>query len=178
MTERSEQAEVLFYFWFLNARHASLHPLGLCGHAFRMLIYPGTNWNPVFPGCGTRNCIITFTSRHRGLIIMPAHLNVLWLDYTSAEPVRPQLPCEYYNVSAEPFNPLTAGAEYFGFFTQLSPHLVPPFKHIIKAIMGHQSARFEKNWPPFCQIWIIFTHLKLWIASARHNFKWVKISIE
>ena len=22
---------------------------------------------------------------------------------------------------------------------------------------------------------IIFTHLKLWIASARHNFKWVKI---
>ena len=23
----------------------------------------------------------------------------------------------------------------------------------------------------------IFTHLKLWIASARHNFKWVKIPI-
>ena len=23
----------------------------------------------------------------------------------------------------------------------------------------------------------IFTHLKLWIASARHNFKWVKIRI-
>ena len=23
----------------------------------------------------------------------------------------------------------------------------------------------------------IFTHLKLWIASARHNFKWVKIQI-
>ena len=42
----------------------------------------------------------------------------------------------------------------------------------------HQPARFEKSWPPFCQIWIIFTHLKLWIASARHNFKWVKIQIE
>ena len=28
------------------------------------------------------------------------------------------------------------------------------------------------------QIWRIFTHLKLWIASARHNFKWVKIPIE
>ena len=27
-------------------------------------------------------------------------------------------------------------------------------------------------------IWIISTHLKLWIASARHNFKWVKIQIE
>ena len=26
-------------------------------------------------------------------------------------------------------------------------------------------------------IWIIFTHLKLWLASARHNFKWVKILI-
>ena len=29
-----------------------------------------------------------------------------------------------------------------------------------------------------CQIWIIFTHLKLGIASARHNFKWVKIPIK
>ena len=28
------------------------------------------------------------------------------------------------------------------------------------------------------QICLIFTHLKLWIASARHNFKWVKIPIE
>ena len=74
-------------------------------------------------------------------------------------------------------NPLTAGAEYIGVFTQLLAHSVPPFKHV-KAIMWHQSARFEKRWPPFCQIWIIFTHLKLWIASARHNFKWVKIQIE
>ena len=40
--------------------------------------------------------------------------------------------------------------------------------------MWHQPARFENSWPPFCQIWIIFTHLKLWIASARHNFKWVE----
>ena len=44
--------------------------------------------------------------------------------------------------------------------------------------MRPQSARFEKSWPPFCQIRIIFTNLKLWIASARHNFKWVKIQIE
>ena len=22
---------------------------------------------------------------------------------------------------------------------------------------------------------VIFTHLKLWVAVARHNFKWVKI---
>ena len=74
-------------------------------------------------------------------------------------------------------NPSTAGVAYIGFFTQLLPHSVPPFKHV-KAIMWHQSWRFEKSCPPFCQIWIIFTHLKLWIASARHNFKWVKIQIE
>ena len=38
----------------------------------------------------------------------------------------------------------------------------------------HHSARFQNRSPTFCQIWIIFTHLKLWIASARHNFKWEK----
>ena len=74
-------------------------------------------------------------------------------------------------------NPLTAGVAYIRFFTQLLPHSVPLFKHV-KAIMWHQSAIFENSWPPLCQIWIIFTHLKLWIASARHNFKWVKIQIE
>ena len=31
-------------------------------------------------------------------------------------------------------NPLTAGVAYIGFFTQLLPHPVPPFKHV-KAIM-------------------------------------------
>ena len=44
--------------------------------------------------------------------------------------------------------------------------------------MWHQPARFEKRWPSFCQIWIIFTHLRSWIASARHNLKWVKIQIK
>ena len=43
--------------------------------------------------------------------------------------------------------------------------------------MWHHSARFWNCWHPCCQIWVIFTHLKLWIASARHNFKWVTISI-
>ena len=23
-------------------------------------------------------------------------------------------------------------------------------------------------------IWVFFTHLKLWVAVAKHNFKWVK----
>ena len=31
--------------------------------------------------------------------------------------------------------------------------------------------RFEKSWPPFCQIWKKFTHLKLCIATATHNFE-------
>ena len=41
-------------------------------------------------------------------------------------------------------NPLTAGAAYIGFFTQLLPHSVPPFKHV-KAIISYESARFEKS---------------------------------
>ena len=32
--------------------------------------------------------------------------------------------------------------------------------------MWHPSSIFENSWPPYCQIWIIFTHLKLWIVSA------------
>ena len=27
------------------------------------------------------------------------------------------------------------------------------------------------------QMWAIFSHLKLWVAVARHNFKWVEIQI-
>ena len=27
----------------------------------------------------------------------------------------------------------------------------------------------------FLKIWVIFGHLKLWIAVARRNFKWMKI---
>ena len=73
-------------------------------------------------------------------------------------------------------NPLTAGVAYIRVFFLIST-LLPPFKHG-KDKMWHQSARFENSWHPFCQIWIIFTHLKLWITSPRHNFKWVKIQIE
>ena len=44
--------------------------------------------------------------------------------------------------------------------------------------MWHRSTKFRNICPPISQIWIVFTHLKLWIASAIHNFKWVKISIK
>ena len=73
-------------------------------------------------------------------------------------------------VTSLSLNPLIAGVTYIRVFIFLLAHSVPPFKH--------QLAIFENGWPPFCQIWIIFTHLKLWIASARHNFKWVEIQIE
>ena len=68
-------------------------------------------------------------------------------------------------------NPLTAGAQYIRVFIF---YWVPWIKHV-RNKMWHQSARFENSLPPFCIIWIIFTPLKLWIASARHSFKWVKI---
>ena len=32
-------------------------------------------------------------------------------------------------------------------------------------------------WHQIKQIWVIFTHLKLWVAVARHKFKWVTIYI-
>ena len=49
--------------------------------------------------------------------------------------------------------------------------------NMLKIICDNKSAGIEKSWPSFWQIWIFFTHLKLWIASERHNFKWVKIPI-
>ena len=41
-------------------------------------------------------------------------------------------------------SPLTAGAAYIGFFTQLLPRSVPPFKHG-EAIMCQQSTQFQKS---------------------------------
>ena len=60
-------------------------------------------------------------------------------------------------------NPLTAGAEYNRVF--------------ISTLCTTFWTCFEQL-TSILSIWIIFTHLKLWIASARHNFKWVKIQIE
>ena len=31
----------------------------------------------------------------------------------------------------------------------------------------------EKCWAQIKQIWVIFTHLKLWVAEAKHNIKFV-----
>ena len=45
---------------------------------------------------------------------------------------------DFLYIKPKGFNPLTAGTEYNGFFTQLLPHSVPPFKHV-KAIMKQQK---------------------------------------
>ena len=66
-------------------------------------------------------------------------------------------------------NPLTAGAEYI--------FLVPPPRHV-KDKMWHESELKKDSLPLFCESCIIFTHLKLWIALAILNFKWVKIPIK
>ena len=42
----------------------------------------------------------------------------------------------------------------------------------VKNKLWHQSSRFENSWPLFCHIWIIFPHLKLWIASDTTYSGW------
>ena len=42
---------------------------------------------------------------------------------------------------------------------------------IKKTIIIH--TRFANVWSQMKQTWLIFTHLKLWVAVARHNLKWV-----
>ena len=37
------------------------------------------------------------------------------------------------------------------------------------------TSRFANNCAEIKQVWVIFCHLELWVAVARHNFKWVKI---
>ena len=42
-------------------------------------------------------------------------------------------------------------------------------------VTRHDERNYLSNHQCY-ELSIIFTHLKLWIAPARHNFKWVKIS--
>ena len=39
------------------------------------------------------------------------------------------------------------------------------------------NINFTNAWSQINQIGLIVNHLKLWIAVAKHNFKWVKIQI-
>ena len=68
---------------------------------------------------------------------------------------------------------LTAGPDYFQFFIFLLSHWValPPFKQI-----WHRSKRNKNRWPPFCQIWIIFTRLRFWPSNIRTFWAPVQIN--
>ena len=63
-------------------------------------------------------------------------------------------------------SPLIAGTDYIIIFHFFISTIKQFFEHI-KDKTWHQSTRFQNSWPPFCQIWIIFT-----------NFKWVMIRIK
>ena len=41
--------------------------------------------------------------------------------------------------------------------------------------MSVYTSRFANFWSQIKQTWVIFTHLRLCVAVARHNFKWLKI---
>ena len=58
-----------------------------------------------------------------------------------------------------PLKSLTAGAAYIRDFT-LYWHIKYHILNRLKIKWDIDPARFETNWPPFCQIWIIFTHLE------------------
>ena len=73
-------------------------------------------------------------------------------------------------------NPLTAGADYNRFFTFLLYH--NELSNILKIKCDINQQDLKIVHVHFVKSEIISTHLKLWIASARHNFKWVKIQIE
>ena len=65
----------------------------------------------------------------------------------------------------------------YSFLHFVLSHCTSAFKHA-KDKTWHKPTIFKNSWSFIRQIWIIFTHLKLWIASARHNFKCAKIPIE
>ena len=82
----------------------------------------------------------------------------------------PPIPSEVLR-SNSPFHPIILVS-----FHLLSAHYIPACEHV-KGETWHQSTRFKPVDLHFLQILIIFTHLKLWIASARHNFKWWKFQL-
>ena len=85
--------------------------------------------------------------------------------------------CHNYKCQIQPFNPLTAGAAYirvFIFFKRIKYHILNKLK--IKCDINQQDLKIIDL--QFVKSEFLSTHLKLWIASARHNFKWVRIQIE
>ena len=71
-------------------------------------------------------------------------------------------------------NPITAGSDNIRFFS-FSISTLNTSSWTCLRYNVTSTNKISKSSPPVCQKWMIFTHLKLWIASARHNFKWVKM---
>ena len=56
----------------------------------------------------------------------------------------------------------------------------PLYLPIRSLLLGVKWLLNSKIWnvlPQINQIWVIFNHLRLWIAVARHNLKWLKMLI-
>ena len=65
-------------------------------------------------------------------------------------------------------------------------HFKRDYSHFSSILLSYQitfignkmrfwTSRFSNVWSQIKQIRVISTHLKLWVAVERHNFKWVKI---
>ena len=55
---------------------------------------------------------------------------------------------------------------------------ISKLNHIIGNEMSAWTWMSANVWFQIKQIWVIFTHLKLWVAVARNHFKWMKIIIK
>ena len=77
---------------------------------------------------------------------------------------RGSLPNNYDKFAHFSLNPLTAGVGYISFLHFLLAPYQPAFKPG-KDKTWHYSAKCLICWPPFCQIWTVFIHLKLWVGG-------------
>ena len=69
------------------------------------------------------------------------------------------------------FSPYSADHDYCHFLSVLLVDQIT----VIGNEMYVYTSRFANICAQIKQIWVIFSHLKLWVAVARHNFKWLKI---
>ena len=68
-------------------------------------------------------------------------------------------------------NPKPAKPDYGRFHSML----LSDWRTAVANELCVQTSIFANCWFQIKQICVIFTHLRLWIAVARHNLKWVKI---
>ena len=123
---------------------------------------------PVFLWCGSA----TYTRASNSIFIhSPENTSALRVNKALGNRRKKHCNKFRFHKYARLSNPLTLVPIIFEFYFFISTISIQPLRHV-KNNTPHQSTRFENiSWPPFCQICTIFTHLKLWIAAARDNFK-------